>query len=247
MDRLTTHSSLAVAPLQISKGASKTGGSAAGRLQVTSTTTNSTWGLQQPGQMTPPLTPCETEASFERHPDFQTYLRAFYPFHPSCADSSSTVTLPLNAGDIVLVHSVHTNGWADGSLLSSGARGWLPTNYCETYSSQSIRNLLRALTVFWDLTQLFNVGGLAVFRNSDYVRGLVAGVRCLLVRTCFTSGFQPSQRKAQSADKMLRKTPTVSTESLVSSSLILAFARIEKRSYQTFHPLSRSPKGSKVS
>ena len=186
MDRLTTHSSLVVAPLQISKDTSKEASHVAERSQTTSTTANGTWGFEQAGQMTPPLTPCEPEASFDRHLDFQTYLRAFYPFHPTCADSSSTVTLPLNAGDIVLVHSVHTNGWADGSLLSSGARGWLPTNYCETYSSESIRNLLRALTVFWDLTQLFNVGGLAVFRNSDYVRGLVAGVRCLLVRICFT-------------------------------------------------------------
>ena len=124
-----------------------------------------------------------SEASFEQHSDFQTYLRAFYPFHPSC-DDTSTVTLPLNVGDIILVHSVHTNGWADGTLLTSGARGWLPTNYCEGYESERIYSLMKALTTFWDLVKGTSVGGLRVFRHADYVRGLIAGVRCLLVRIC---------------------------------------------------------------
>lgn len=41
---------------------------------------------------------------------------------------------------------------------------------------------MKALTVFWDLVKGSDVEGIIVFRNSDYVRGLVAGVRCLLVR-----------------------------------------------------------------
>ncbi|KAL6714844.1 Ras guanine nucleotide exchange factor bud5 [Lecanora helva] len=182
MDRYT-RASLAVAPLQISKDRSQSGPSSPVQQQHMLTTTNNSWGVQHPGQMTPPLTPCDPEASFEKHHDFQTYLRAFYPYHPDCDQASSTVTLPLNGGDIILVHSVHTNGWADGTLLSSGARGWLPTNYCEGYGSEPINNLMRALTVFWDLAQGSNVDGLSVFQNSDYVRGLVAGVRCLLEST----------------------------------------------------------------
>lgn len=180
MDRLT-HSSLYVAPLQISKDTSRTTSSMSERPQTASSTADSTRGIQQPGQMTPPLTPHDSEASFDMHHEFHTYLRAFYPYHPAYDDNSSTVTLPLNSGDVILVHSVHTNGWADGTLLSSGARGWLPTNYCEGYGNEPIRNLMKALTVFWDLVKGSNIGGLVVFRNSDYVRGLVAGVRCLLV------------------------------------------------------------------
>ena len=132
--------------------------------------------------MTPPLTPHDSELSFERRTDFQTYLRACYPYRPEYHQSLTTVTLPLNSGDIILVHSVHSNGWADGTLLVSGARGWLPTNYCEGYDSEAIRNLMKALTVFWDLIKGSSIGGLDPFRNTDYVRGLVAGVRCLLVR-----------------------------------------------------------------
>ncbi len=177
-----THSNMTVAPLKISKPMSSTASSMLERPQTASSTADSAWGTQQAGQLTPPLTPHDSEASFERHHDFQTYLRAFYPYHPNCDDKSSTVTLPLNGGDVILVHSVHTNGWADGTLLTSGARGWLPTNYCEGYDSEPIRPLMKALTVFWDLVKGSNIRGLAVFRNPDYVKGLVGGVRLMLVR-----------------------------------------------------------------
>ncbi|MCJ1374289.1 hypothetical protein MMC20_005521 [Loxospora ochrophaea] len=138
--------------------------------------------------MTPPLTPKSSQEELELGPpgsqwQFHTYLRAFYPFHPTCDDNSSTVTLPLNQGDIILLHSVHTNGWADGTLLSSGARGWLPTNYCETYDYEPIRNLMKALTSIWDLLRGSGHGGMVVLNNPDFTRGLVAGVRILLERT----------------------------------------------------------------
>ncbi|KAF7595460.1 hypothetical protein BBP40_006082 [Aspergillus hancockii] len=118
---------------------------------------------------------------------FHNYLRAFYPFHPSGDVSPSTITLPLDQGDIILVHSVHTNGWADGTLLDTGARGWLPTNYCEAYDQLPMRPLLKALTDFWDIIQ----GGcgfpLREFCNQDTVKGLIAGVRFLLEKSeCLT-------------------------------------------------------------
>ncbi len=146
--------------------------------------------------MTPPPTPQSSQEALapqaeepqagepqaeEPQEVFHSYLRAFYPFHPANPVSSDTVTLPLTEGDIILVHSVHTNGWADGTLLVSGARGWLPTNYCEAYDHDSIRNLLKALTNFWDLIRGGSNDSLAVFGNQDYMRGLIAGVRLLLV------------------------------------------------------------------
>lgn len=45
---------------------------------------------------------------------------------------------------------------------------------------------MKALTIFWDLVQGTSVGGLRVFRHADYVRGLIAGVRCLLVGLSFS-------------------------------------------------------------
>lgn len=156
-------------------------------------------------EITPPLTPYSTtdDSMDQTEPPravFHNYLRAFYPFHPTGDVSPSTVTLPLDQGDIILVHSVHTNGWADGTLLDTGARGWLPTNYCEAYDQLPMRPLLKALTDFWDIIQ----GGcgfpLREFCNQDNVKGLIAGVRFLLVslpECCQNQGIDNDQEKSE--------------------------------------------------
>ena len=182
-----SHSSIYVPPLNISKSALESQNSNPGY-------SHSSSGNRQPkhvtfghqAQMTPPLTPVRSQEDLNPHteappPVFHNYLRAFYPYHPNCDGGSSTVTLPLNHGDVVLVHSVHTNGWADGTLLTSGARGWLPTNYCEAYDHEPIRTLLKALTNFCDLVRGSSSGNLEAFANIDYIHALVAGVRILLV------------------------------------------------------------------
>ncbi|EEH08734.1 ras guanine-nucleotide exchange protein Cdc25p [Histoplasma capsulatum G186AR] len=147
-----------------------------------------------PSQMrvTPPLTPHSSledivERSSHEISIFHNYLRAFYPFKPNAGVSSSTVTLPLDQGDIILVHSIHTNGWADGTLLETGARGWLPTNYCEAYDQVPMRPLLKSLTDFWDTIRGGSASTLHQFTNQDYMRGLIAGVRFLLEKSeCLT-------------------------------------------------------------
>ena len=143
----------------------------------------SAWG----SEMTPPLTPQDAHTNMDQfeapRPVFHNYLRAFYPLHPAGNVSPSTVTLPLDQGDIILVHSVHTNGWADGTLLDSGNRGWLPTNYCEAYDQLPMRPLLKALTDFWDIIRGGCGSSLKDFGNQDLMRGPIAGVRFLLVST----------------------------------------------------------------
>jgi hypothetical protein len=139
-------------------------------------------------QMTPPTTPNGSQEDLvmaqDPPPVFHNFLRAFYPFHPSHM-ADSTVTLPLNEGDVVLVHSIHTNGWADGTLLVSGARGWLPTNYCAAYDPEEMRNLLKALLNFWDLLRSTAVNDSELFSNQDFMKGVIAGVRYLLVCPTF--------------------------------------------------------------
>jgi hypothetical protein len=142
-------------------------------------------------QISPPLTPkgsnevLHRQQSSEPETTFHNYLRAFYHFHPTSTVSSSTdessITVPINQGDVILVHSIHPNGWADGTLLASGARGWLPTNYCEAYDHPSVRDLLNALTHLWDLVRSGENDNLMVFTRQDYVRGMIAGVRFFLV------------------------------------------------------------------
>lgn len=136
--------------------------------------------------MTPPATPNGSQedllaAVSPAPPVFHNFLRAFFQFQPTYTMSDSTVTLPLSEGDVVLVHSIHTNGWADGTLLVSGARGWLPTNYCEAYDPDEMRNLLKALLNFWDLLRSTAVNDSEIFGNQEFMKGIIAGVRYLLV------------------------------------------------------------------
>ena len=181
----STHSSIYVAPLQISKERPRRKSSTSNHSRRSSPSASMEKRSQirtRTKSRSPSLTKtCHKRQSQLQQDSFPSYLRAFYPFHPTCDVTSSTVTLPLEQGDIVLVHSVHTNGWADGTLLSSGARGWLPTNYCEVYDEEPTHVVMKALTKFWDMVKGSSKANLTVFGNEDFLRGLVAGIRCLLV------------------------------------------------------------------
>ena len=211
-----TNPDIYVAPLQISKDCSRTPSNTSSSSQRTLTGSRERTVSRKSGQITPPLTPQTSQDDLQQpreplQPTFQTYLRAVYSFHPTCHDTSSTITLPLNHGDIILIHSVHVNGWADGTLLSSGARGWLPTNYCEAYSNEPARVLLKALTMFWDLAKGSSRHGLEALASQDYVRGLVAGVRCLLVshHSTFLQWVPDQFTKRPHADGLGRSGPAV--------------------------------------
>lgn len=185
-DDANKHASAIVAPLNIQKSPKRSRSSRLGHTRQSSSRGGQSTASQS--HMSPPLTPRssrDTLADQPSQPVFHNYLRAFYHFHPTSTVSSSTdessITVPINQGDVILVHSVHPNGWADGTLLASGARGWLPTNYCEPYDHPIIRTLLNALTNLWDLVRDGENGDLVVFMKQDYIRTLIAGVRFFLV------------------------------------------------------------------
>lgn len=177
-------SSIGVVPLQITKPCTDKAPS----INASTMTPE----LQQPGEVAPSLAHSQSEAQDERftgasRSEFHNYLRAFFPFRPPSTISPSSVTLSLEAGNVILVHSIHTNGWADGTLLDTGARGWLPTNYCEGYDHFSMRPLLKALTEFYEMIRNRDDDSLDIFYNPDSMRGLIAGVRFLLEKSeCLT-------------------------------------------------------------
>ncbi|KAL1612253.1 Ras guanine nucleotide exchange factor bud5 [Paraconiothyrium brasiliense] len=191
-DETNKHASAFVAPLNIHKSPKRSRSKGPGHSRQSSSRGGQSATSQS--HMSPPLTPRTSRDSLAEQPSqpvFHNYLRAFYHFHPSSTVSSSTdessITVPINQGDVILVHSVHPNGWADGTLLASGARGWLPTNYCEPYDHPTIRTLLNALTNLWDLVRDGENGDLVVFMKQDYIRTLIAGVRFFLEKTdCLT-------------------------------------------------------------
>jgi hypothetical protein len=199
--------SLRVAPLTIQKTQSGDHGS----------DTMSPANMYSQSDITPPVTPNGSQEDLNTPPNdakvFHNFLRAFYPFQPTHAMADSTVTLPLNEGDVVLVHSIHTNGWADGTLLASGARGWLPTNYCEPYDPEDLRNLLRALLNFWDLLRSAGIDDSEIFGNQEFMKGIIAGVRYLLVSSNASTQFKPPNGMLTSsqerADCLTRESPLV--------------------------------------
>lgn len=176
--------SAVVAPLVIKKDAHRTDASSLSEKSHTSSEP-----LHAQGQISPPLTPRTSQEPLLGSTDddfvFHNYLRAFYHFHPTSTVCSSTdessITVPIDQGDVILVHSVHPNGWADGTVIASGARGWLPTNYCESYDPESMRTLLNGLIHLWDLVRMGEDGDLTPFSKQDYVRAMIGGVRYLLV------------------------------------------------------------------
>lgn len=176
-----------VAPLNIHKSPKRSRAGIGGHSRQSSSRGGLSIRSQSQTQISPPLTPTVSSQAYQQpaQPVFHHYLRAFYPYSPTSTVSSSTdessITVAIKQGDIILVHTVHPNGWADGTLLASGARGWLPTNYCEPYDHSTIRNLLTALTHLWDLVRDGENGDLVAFTRQDYVRGMIAGIRFFLV------------------------------------------------------------------
>ncbi|OBT61423.1 hypothetical protein VE03_09492 [Pseudogymnoascus sp. 23342-1-I1] len=143
-------------------------------------------------QITPPATPNRdddvtmTEMDYPQ-PVFHHYLRAVHPFNRAVSSLEPAVTMHLSIGDVVLVHSIHTNGWADGTLLLNGDRGWIPTNFCQSYEPEEMRSLLRALVSFWDLLRSGITADDEIFSNQEFIKGIIAGVRLLLERSnCLT-------------------------------------------------------------
>jgi hypothetical protein len=189
LDTQPTRSSLQVAPLALARSRS-------GSLSTSSqddVSVNASASIYSQSQVTPPSSPngsreeLISQPAQPARPVFYNFLRAFYPFQPACTVSDSTITLPLHEGDVVLVHSIHTNGWADGTLLATGARGWLPTNYCEAYDPEEMQDLLKALLNFWDLLRSTVMDDRDIFENQEFMKGIIAGVRYLLDRTdCLT-------------------------------------------------------------
>lgn len=113
---------------------------------------------------------------------FHSYLRSFFPFQPPDEVAHVTVTLSLKPGDVIFVHSFHDHGWADGTRLDSGERGWLPTTYCRPYNPPAMKYLLDALEGFWDIARnLESNANLDIFRSQSYVHGFLSGVKFLLV------------------------------------------------------------------
>ncbi|EWC45892.1 hypothetical protein DRE_04899 [Drechslerella stenobrocha 248] len=133
-----------------------------------------------------------------------TFMRAFYSFRPVQAADAATVTIPLTPGDMILIHNIHENGWADGTTIASGARGWLPTNFCASYEVDEMQLLLNACIAVFEYYRGTSAENFASARER-VVGDVVNGVRQLLEATdCLTRESTNVQ-----TDETIRKTRKV--------------------------------------
>ena len=121
------------------------------------------------------------------------YLRALHSFKPSAHETTGSVCLELEPSQIIQVHTLHSSGWADGTLLANGNRGWFPSNYCEPYTLSAMRPLLSAAAL---LHATVRSGRLNHYQAA--VACIVSGVRGLLVGTdCLTRESDIIKRDAR--------------------------------------------------
>ncbi|KAL9050006.1 MAG: hypothetical protein Q9162_006888 [Coniocarpon cinnabarinum] len=97
-----------------------------------------------------PLTPAfsfgSDSSSSASEPDpYPFVFWAFFDYVPDQALSADHIILTFKAGDLILVHEIQPHGWADGTLLTTGERGWLPKNYCKSYNEGRLMSLLLAV------------------------------------------------------------------------------------------------------
>lgn len=84
------------------------------------------------------------------------FLRALHGFDASSlsADISdpdenpASICLSFQESEIVLLHTIHPSGWGDATILSTGVRGWIPTNYFTPYTDSKVTPLLSAVLNF---------------------------------------------------------------------------------------------------
>lgn len=117
------------------------------------------------------------------------YLRAIFdyggvvPEDQEGSPSDASKKAYLRTGDIILVHLTHVNGWADGTVLNTGRRGWFPANFCEPYDHEYVRYFFHGLTNIWTASSKDNSTSSWNSSRKDEIQSLVFGIRYALVRT----------------------------------------------------------------
>ncbi|CAN9408108.1 unnamed protein product [Alternaria alternata] len=245
-EEMDKRSSALVAPLNIQKSPrrsrSRVGRGVFGHSRQSSS--RGTLSSRSQSQISPPLTPKTSSEAMaqqqqeQQHPQpvFHNYLRAFYHYSPKLY------------GILVDRRALHHR--RHQPRRPSGARGWLPTNYCEPYDNPIIRNLLTALTYLWDLVRDGENGDRA-FSRQDYVKGMIVGVRLFLERTeclqkdsrlILTHVSLRRMRKALLGDlSTLVKTAKTLQEALQSNELqVPVFEHMDELVFKSFKLVTRA-------
>lgn len=124
----------------------------------TNNTNNTNNNTSQNTNMSSSLPPINSgDSNLNTLPDATSgypFLRALHSFDATTLFSStsdedpSSVCLSFVEAELVLLHSIHPSGWGDATILATGARGWIPTNYFTPYSEPKVVPVLSAVLNF---------------------------------------------------------------------------------------------------
>ncbi|PSK34427.1 hypothetical protein B9Z65_8753 [Elsinoe australis] len=170
------------------------------------------------------------------------YIRALHDHIPTSTPAqksrrAATKTVTVRQGDVILVHLTNANGWADGTVLNSGDRGWLPANYCEPYDHEFIRVFFHGLTNIWTAGARDNQVASWRGPRRDEVQTLVSGVKYVLDRTkCLRR--EDTIIKASAPLQMIRKGLLAELSSLVKHADYLAQQAANDMDHSEFNRLT---------
>lgn len=145
------------------------------------------------------------------------FLRALHSFDSTSLSAEvadpeedpASICLSFQESEIVLLHSIHPSGWGDATILSTGVRGWIPTNYFTPYTEPKVTHLLTAVLGFvlnpksQPLTRTGDSEVQFSFSQSS-ITSIVAGVRSLL-EACGTLTRDTQIIKRSQAIRKFRK------------------------------------------
>lgn len=185
-------------------------------------------GKTAPGLDSQTLSPSESEDDISI--DFP-FVRAIHSFNPSTLATSgdsmgesedpSLICCSFEESDIALIHSIHSSGWGDATLLKSGRRGWIPTNYFVPYADPKAVPLLSVVLNFvlnprnHEIHNHSNNGIKAFTFSQASITNIVSGVRSLLEACGTLTRDTPIVKRSQSIRKF-RKTLLTEVAILVS-------------------------------
>lgn len=138
------------------------------------------------------------------------FLRALHSFDATTLFSSandedpSSVCLSFVEAELVLLHSIHPSGWGDATILATGARGWIPTNYFTPYSEPKVVPVLSAVLNFVLAPKshpLPKPNDTSYTFSPAAISAIVAGVRSLLEACGALTRDTPIVRKSPSIRK----------------------------------------------
>ncbi|AOW05339.1 ras guanine nucleotide exchange factor domain-containing protein [Yarrowia lipolytica] len=130
------------------------------------------------------------------------FLRAVHAFDARSLEThdKDSVCLSFKQTDCILLHGMDVSGWGDATLLHTGERGWVPTNFFQPFQDPEANALLVAVQKFATNPKCHPTKNGHTFSQNS-VNSVIAGVRALLQACGALTRDSPAVRSSNSTKK----------------------------------------------